>query len=86
MEEDNRHLVLKWHAKDLKACKRCKHSMLRTKNMKASKEQYTRGMQYTVQMTKPTLDRAQSCQNNGLNMLKWELKMLEEHAHMLAYK
>ena len=63
-------LVLKWHAKDLKACKQCKHSMLRTKNIKPSKEQYTRDMQYIAQMTKPTMDRTQSCQNNGLNMLR----------------
>ena len=55
-------------------------------NIKASKEHYTRGMQYIAQMSKPALDRSQSCQNNGLNMLKWELKMLEEHAHMLSYK
>lgn len=39
-------LVLRWHAKDLKACKQYKHNMLRAKNIKASKEHHTRGVQY----------------------------------------
>ena len=55
-------------------------------SIKTSEGLYTRTMQYQAQMAKPALNRPQTCQNNGLNMLIQKLKRLGEHAHMLAHK
>ena len=60
--------------------------ILRVESIEASKEHNTRGMQYIAQMTKPTIDKPQPCQNKGQNMLKWLSKSLDKHAYVLAHK
>ena len=58
--------------------------MLGSLRHKATKEDYTRGMQYMAQMNELAIDRAQIGQNKDENMLKWELKTLGMHAYKLV--
>ena len=62
------------------------YSMQEALRHKATKRNYTRGMQFMAQMTEPTIERAQIGQNKDQNMLRWELKSLDKHAYVLTRK
>ena len=53
---------------------------------KATKEDYSRDMQYMAQMHEPSMDRAWLGQNKDLNMLRWGLKYLGMQAYKLRHK